>query len=254
MNDWFTIERIDQETYAISEYKHYEETHCYLLLGKTKAILIDTGLGVSNIKEIVDSITSLPVQVLTTHVHWDHIGGHKYFKDFAVQEKEVDWIEESFPLSLSLVKQNLTSKPCQFPKEFSLDEYTIFQGTPTTIFHDTDRIELDHRTIEVIHTPGHSPGHTCFYERDKKYLYTGDLVYKGCLDAFYPTTDPKLFYESIQKVKKLDIEKILPGHHTLDVPTDIIGRIDTAFETISMNGKLKQGSGTFDFGDFQIRL
>ena len=53
MNSWFTVEQIDFQTFAISEYKHWEETHCYLLCGQKKAILIDTGLGVSNIKNMI---------------------------------------------------------------------------------------------------------------------------------------------------------------------------------------------------------
>lgn len=76
MDNWFTIEQIDRDTFSISEYKHWEETHCYLLCGEKCAILIDTGLGVSNIRKIVDSLTELPVMAITTHVHWDHIGGH----------------------------------------------------------------------------------------------------------------------------------------------------------------------------------
>ena len=46
MNDWFTIDTIDENTYAISEYKHWEETHCYLLNGTKHSLLIDTGLGI----------------------------------------------------------------------------------------------------------------------------------------------------------------------------------------------------------------
>ncbi len=44
MDNWFTIDRIDSETIIISEYRHWEETHCYLLNGKEKSLLIDTGL------------------------------------------------------------------------------------------------------------------------------------------------------------------------------------------------------------------
>ena len=44
MKDWFTVEKIDEDTYAISEYQHWEETHCYLLCGTKRALLIDTGL------------------------------------------------------------------------------------------------------------------------------------------------------------------------------------------------------------------
>ena len=65
MDDWFTIEEIAPQTFAISEYKHWEETHCYLLCGQERAILIDTGLGVSNIRKIVDELTKLPVMVTT---------------------------------------------------------------------------------------------------------------------------------------------------------------------------------------------
>ncbi len=46
---WFTIEKIDEGTSVISEYKHWEETHCYVLNGKDRCLLIDTGLGVGNI-------------------------------------------------------------------------------------------------------------------------------------------------------------------------------------------------------------
>lgn len=79
MKNWFTVEKIDETTYAISEYGHWEETHCYLLLGLKSAVLIDTGLGVADIKEVVDGLTFLSVRVLTTHVHWDHIGGTRLF-------------------------------------------------------------------------------------------------------------------------------------------------------------------------------
>ena len=68
MKDWFTVEKIDNNTFAISEYKHWEETHCYLLCGNEKAILIDTGLGVENIKEITDSLTKLPIMVITSTI------------------------------------------------------------------------------------------------------------------------------------------------------------------------------------------
>ena len=86
MDNWFTVEKIDLNTYSISEYKHWEETHCYLLIGTEKALLIDTGLGISNIKLVVDKITKLPLEILSTHVHWDHIFGHEFFENIAVYE------------------------------------------------------------------------------------------------------------------------------------------------------------------------
>ena len=86
MDKWFTIEKIDDKTFAITEYKHWEESHSYLLLGTEKALLIDTGLGISNIKKEIDSLTKLPIIVATTHIHWNHLGGHKYFNNIAVHK------------------------------------------------------------------------------------------------------------------------------------------------------------------------
>lgn len=111
MNNWFTVEQIDSQTFVISEYKHWEETHCYLLCGQEKAILIDTGLGVSNIKDVVDNLTKLPVTVISTHIHWDHIGGHRYFDRIAVHEAEKEWLSILFPIPLQIVKENLIRFP-----------------------------------------------------------------------------------------------------------------------------------------------
>ena len=254
MGDWFTVEQIDGDTFAISEYKHWEETHCFLLLGNDRAVLIDTGLGVADIRQVVRSLTGLPVQVLTTHAHWDHIGGHALFPDFAVHEAEAEWLSGRFPLPPQAVRQNLLREPCVFPASFCAENYRVFQGTPTTVLHGGERLDLGGRVLTVLHTPGHSPGHCCFYEAGRGYLFSGDLIYRGCLYAFYPTTDPKLFRQSVQAVKGLDIKRILPGHHALEIPRNLIERIDCAFQTIADSGELAQGRGLFDFGDFQIQI
>ena len=254
MSDWFTVEPIDAQTFAISEYKHWEETHCYLLYGRDRAVLIDTGLGVSDIKSVVDRLTKLPVTVLTTHAHWDHIGGHRCFGDIAVHALEKDWLCGRFPLPLPAVKCNLTKKPCDFPPDFDLDAYQIFQGKPQRLLHGGELLDLGGRTLKVLHTPGHSPGHCCFYESERKYLFSGDLLYKGCLYAFYPTTDPQLFYRSVKTVQQYEVGKILPGHHALDIPVSLMQDIAAGFARLAETGQLKQGAGLFSFGDFQIQI
>ena len=55
MKEWFTIDRVDQDTHIISEYRHWEETHCYLLEGRERALLIDTGLGIYDISPVVQN-------------------------------------------------------------------------------------------------------------------------------------------------------------------------------------------------------
>lgn len=254
MSGWFTVEEIDRDTFAISEYGHWEETHCYLLLGLERALLIDTGLGVADIGAVVRGLTRLPVTAAATHVHWDHIGGHRHFGAIAVHTLERHWLDGQFPLPPAVVRDSLTAKPCAFPKGFDPERYQVFQGAPQLVFDDGFQFDLGGRVVAALHTPGHSPGHCCFYEAQRKYLYSGDLAYLGCLDAFYPTTDPRQFFESVQKISRLDIRKVLPGHHRLDVPAGLIGEIARGFRRLERDGRLKQGAGVFDFGSFQIHI
>ena len=251
---WFTVEIIDPQTYAISEYKHWEETHCYLLCGRERALLIDTGLGVSNIRTVVDQLTKLPILAAATHVHWDHIGGHRFFEQIAVHELEKEWISGQFPLPVQEVRKSLTMYPCDFPAGFDPEVYRIYQGFPQRVLRDGDRLDLGGREVRVIHTPGHSPGHCCFYEPERRYLYAGDLIYRGCLQAFYPSTDPLLFYESVKKIRAYQADRILPGHHQMQIPGSLVEKVADGFAQIKKNGLLRQGSGCFDFGEFQIQI
>src|SRR4051794_3374623 len=91
-DSWFTTQKIDNKTYAISEYGHWEKVHSFLLIGEKKAALIDTGLGIDNIKRITNKLTHLPIEVITTHVHVDHIGSHREFDEIYVHEGDKDWL------------------------------------------------------------------------------------------------------------------------------------------------------------------
>lgn len=257
MGEWFTIEKIDDETYAISEYGHWEKVHSYLLIGASSALLIDTGLGIGNIKNEVDKLTKLPVKVVTTHVHWDHIGGHALFRDIYVHENDAEWLRHGIPTPIAAIRKSIISEPFSkdAPLGFDINNYVIYKGEPSGVLKDNDIIDIGGRKVRVLHTPGHSPGHICLFEEEKGYLYTGDLVYKGTLFAFYPSTDPVLFKESIDKISSLrGIKKILPGHNDLNIEPELVGRIKNAFSTIQDRGLLKQGSGLFNFDDFKIKI
>lgn len=254
MGGWFTIERIDGDTFAISEYAHWEQTHCYLLLGAQRALLLDTGLGVASLRAQVEALTHLPVTVASTHVHWDHIGGHGEFDRLAVHELERDWLDGHFPLPPQAVRQNLTARPCPFPAGFDPAGYQVFQGPPHLVFQDGHRFDLGGRVVEAVHTPGHSPGHCCFYEPERRRLYAGDLIYQGCLDMFYPTTDPVQFLASVRKISRLGVRQVLPGHHQLDIPAALIPQVEAGLRRLEQSGQLRQGTGVFDFGPFQLHL
>lgn len=253
MENWFTVRQIDKDTWMISEYRHPEETHCYLLNGYRYSLLIDTGLGICNIYDEVRKLTDNPVTAVATHIHWDHIGGLKYFPDFYAHREELKWLSGEFPLSIEMIKK-MAADRCDLPENYDIDTYTVFQGMPTRVLNDGDIIDIGGRRIKVLHTPGHSPGHMCFWEKEKGYLFTGDLVYKGTLFAYYPSTNPEDYLKSLEKISQLPVERVFPGHHSLDVQPEILIRMRNAFRRLEEEGKLQHSSGTFDYEDWAVWL
>lgn len=253
MNDWFTVEQVDQDTCIISEYRHWEETHCYLLNGTQRSLLIDTGLGICNISEVISQLTDKPITAIATHIHWDHIGGHKYYPDFYAHEAELDWLNGGFPQPLETIRGYVADR-CELPKDFRINEYVLFQGKPTKVLYGGEHIDLGGRTVDVIHTPGHAPGHICFWETERGYLFTGDLAYKGMLTAWFSSTDPDAYLKSIETVAALPAEKVFPAHHSLDMQPEILLRMRDTLRELKAAGKLHHGSGTFDYGDWSIWL
>jgi len=251
---WFTVERLEGDTWAVSEYGHWEETHCYLLAGRERAVLIDTGLGVAPIRPVVEKLTDLPVTVLLTHAHWDHIGGLGEFGDGVCHVSEVPWLSGRFPLPLAAVKGNLLREPCAFPEGFDPEGYAVYQGGVSRPVEDGWTVDLGGRRLTALHTPGHSPGHLCWWEAARGTLYAGDLLYQGKLDMFYPTTDPAAFLDSVRRVARLPVRALRPGHHSLDLSPDLTGRVLDALEGLDRAGELVQGRGVVEFDGFSVHL
>ena len=113
-------------------------------------------------------------------------------------------------------------------------------------------IELGDRKVEVLHTPGHSPGHMCFWESERGYLFTGDLVYKDVLFAYYPSTDPQAYLRSLERIAALPVRRVFPGHHSLEVEPELLARMREVFRKLDAQGRLRHGNGKFDFGDWGL--
>ncbi len=210
-------------------------------------------LAFANIYDEVIKLTDKPITAVATHIHWDHIGGHKYFPDFYAHEDELNWLSGEFPLTMAQIKDMVVDR-CDLPEGYNVDNYEFFQGAPTRVLKDNDVINIGGRVLQVLHTPGHSPGHMCFYEKERGYLFTGDLVYKDTLFAYYSSTDPNAYLESMERVATLPVNRVFPAHHSLDIQPEILLRMRDAFRYLKSEEKMYHGSGTFEYKDFAIRL
>ncbi len=251
---WFTVEQIDTATWAISEYGHWEQPHSYLAVGEHTAALIDTGLGAGDMAAVVRGLTSLPIEVVLTHAHWDHIGGCRQFERIAVHWAEAPWLAGAFPLPDAAVRQQLTRDPCVFPEGFDPARYTVYQGGATRLLSDGDLLDLGGRRLTVLHTPGHSPGHLCLWEEARGLLFAGDLLYHGMLDAWYPSTDPVAFARSAARLRGLPVRRLLPGHFSLEVSPTLVTEVADAFAGLDCKGLLHHGAGVFTYDGFSIHL
>lgn len=171
------IARIAPDTYLISEYKL---VNMFLVVGKRRAALIDTGGGVGPLPEDIERITKLPLVVIATHGDPDHVGGAGYFPH--VYLHPLDWeYSRRFPLNNAMrawfVK---TRAPVRNPgRETEIAALVPLQELPLPEYlplKDGDVFDLGGRTLEVIHTPGHSPGSVCLLNKEERLLFTGDMV------------------------------------------------------------------------------
>lgn len=79
--NWFTIKKIKKNIWGIAEFKHFEKVISYLFIGKNFCLLFDTGMGIGDIKKEVRKLTTLPVVVVNSHFHYDHVGGNNSFEN-----------------------------------------------------------------------------------------------------------------------------------------------------------------------------
>ncbi|RFA34346.1 MBL fold metallo-hydrolase [Virgibacillus dokdonensis] len=255
---WFTVQKIADNTFAISEYGHWEKVHSFLVIGEHKAALIDTGLGIDNIKRITDQLTRKPIEVVTTHVHTDHIGSHGEYDTIHVHEADQDWLIHGIEgLTLAQIRKDIARDiTLPTPATFHPDTYTPFQGYPTNVLKDGDMIELGNRQLIIYHTPGHSPGHIVLYDTTQGYLFTGDLLYDQTpIYAFYPSTNPVDLVMSLEKISNIDgVKKVFGSHNTLGLDASILQEVKQAVTYLRENSLAKFGTGIHEFNGFRIQF
>lgn len=254
--EWYKVKQIDEVTYVISETHHWEETNIYYLIGEKFNLVIDTGTGLFKLRKLLEQIDDKEIHVITTHTHWDHIGNHDEFEHIMVHELDKDWIIKGIPIPIKFIRMNLIKDVPKelIPENFVLEDYELFRTDKVKTITDGETIDIGGREIGIIHTPGHSPGHISLYEQNRGYLYTGDILYKGRMYCNYESTDPKSYYNSVNKLYELreSITQIHTGHHKPLLEPEYLAKLMEIMEEAHSRNLLCHGSGVHSNGDIEV--
>src|SRR5262249_32945096 len=87
-SDWYVVYRAAENVIAIAEPRQFEETIGYLIVGRDRALLFDSGLGLVPIRPVVEELTRLPVTVVNSHTHFDHVGGNAEFETVLARDTD----------------------------------------------------------------------------------------------------------------------------------------------------------------------
>jgi glyoxylase-like metal-dependent hydrolase (beta-lactamase superfamily II) len=237
---WFEVYKVVPGVFAIYEPHQAEETIGYLIVGEKRALLFDTGMGISDIKNVTDELTKLPIVVLNSHTHDDHVGGNWEFS--TIYGMDTDFTRENARGSRADAQTEITpDQICgALPKGFDAKAYATRPWKITAYTRDGDRFDLGSRTVEVIATPGHTPDAISLIDRANGLLFTGDTYYPAPIWLFRPETDLDAYAASIRRLAALASQvKVVIGAHNIPVasPT-VLPRLVVAFDAVRA-GKIK---------------
>lgn len=213
--NWFEIYQVEEGVYAIYEPNQWQEVISYLILGKEKALLFDTGNGIGNIGKVVAALTNLSVVVLNSHTHFDHIGGNAEFSKILGMDTDYTRLS-SKGKSNREVGIEVSEEALCMPLPEGKEKHHIKPFRVTQWISDGYIIELGDRQLEVLSIPGHTPDAIALLDRDRGLLWTGDSFYEGPIWLFVEETDLNAYGESVGRLAKLvpDLKRLLPAHNT----------------------------------------
>lgn len=192
-----TFRQIDAHTWEGNGRMMANET-LYIVEGEERALLIDAGTNIKDLDKIVAGITSKPVTLVATHVHPDHTGASvNYFKEIYINAADMVNVKEMMGDYKGEIKY----------------------------LSDGEVIDLGGREIEVIFTPGHTPGSTTFIDREARYGFSGDAFGSGNLLLTTNFTTLALTCQRMSEyMQKYGIEKLYPGHY-MGVNVETVKRV-----------------------------
>lgn len=215
------VKEITPKVYLLDE---SGESTGYLIVGSERAALIDTMNGGEDLKALAASITDLPVMVINTHGHCDHIAGNIYFEEA--------WIH---PADFELAKQHMNFEGfVQFCEEKGK------KMPPFRFVEDGQEIDLGDLTLQVIWMPGHTQGSILLLLKEERILFTGDAINRHLWMQLGDSTDLETLAKNLDKVMYLtgEADIILHGHTRGAEPISLIKDLRAGVQEI-LDGKVQ---------------
>ncbi len=257
--DWFEVYRVADGIFAIYEPGQFEEVISFLIEGEEQALLFDTGLGIGDMRRVVDQLTSLPVIVLNSHTHYDHIGGNYQFK--TIYALDTDYTKARAQGSSTEDVAEFLSEGWvwkDLPPGFDAAAYRSHPFSISRIVAEGDRIELGGRSLEILETPGHAPDSICLIDRENRLLFTGDTFYLAPLYTHIPAANFDDYVRSAARLAGLagNIDSALTSHNVPVVDGSYMTALGAAFEDIrsgrATNYTESDGNYEYQFDGFSV--
>lgn len=255
---WFEVYKVAQAVFAIYEPHQFEEVISYLIVGDQRALLFDTGMGISDLKKVTDQLTHLPIVVLNSHTHDDHVGDNWEFQ--TIYGMNTGFTRRDALGSREDAQAEIApGQICgSLPKGFDPKTYVTRPWKITAYIHDGERIALGGRALQVIATPGHTPDAISLFDRAHGLLFTGDTYYPAAIWLYRPETDLRAYDVSIRRLAALAPQvKVVLGAHNIPVASpSVLPRLVAAFEQVRAGkvpatpdspGKVIYHAGEFSF-------